>query len=256
MHGVLGVKASIEKRKSAQRPFGDKKEEAIEPVLYCMRCGACYPKYARFCQKCGEQILSFEGDKAGLAVAEPSPEQNPVTSCHSEAFKEQRPNELHSGPFPETPSDSPIVDRRQYGGLFERLLAYACDLTIIYLVLFALELSWGFLERLGLTHITITEDEWYLLFFPILFCYMILSLLLTRTTIGKAILGLGIEPVMQDGGIRRPSLGRLVLRETVGRMLSPYSSVLDIGVCLRAPTGKPGATKLDVALCGGGESVR
>ncbi len=138
-------------------------------LMFCIGCGASNLRHATFCRNCGEEVQSIaaqnpEPGKTEVCSENPKPTMNDL----SEELEDQTPIEVQADHVQETASSEgglPVShvewseNRREYAGLFQRLLAYLCDLTVVYFILFAAELFWGFAEGFGLMHRHITEDE-------------------------------------------------------------------------------------------------
>ena len=224
---------------------------------YCISCGTYNPQRARFCRKCGGGIddgdLKVDPVPAADAPAHASESPNTQTHEHlSEGLETAEVPIQHAtedgGPLGEYPL--PV-----YAGLFERFLAYVGDLAVIYLLVFAVALVIGFFKGLGMIQSTLADDDYQLLFFPILWIYMTVSLIATRTTVGKYVLGLEIANANDLRPKSRPSVGRIVLRETVGQSCRHFSWPMDIGAAQRTRNGRHGAIKWAAASCGTEQST-
>ena len=215
-----GQKVGPDRRGKATVPFDP---PPVEGGSYCSSCGTYNTLGARFCRKCG------------LSIEDVDVKIQPEPAADAPDHVPQSPDEQSKGHFSEVQDSTPesiehttsdgIMSRGEYppplyAGLFARFLAYVCDLAVIYLLVFGIAFFIGFSKSLGMIQSTISDDDYQLLFFPVLWIYMTVSLIATRTTIGKYILGLEIANANDFRPKSRPSVARIVLRETVGRIVS------------------------------------
>jgi hypothetical protein len=223
----IGIRITPNKGRSAPSAPGGTVPAAFdtrpEAGTYCISCGAHNPKPARFCRKCGDRIEDVDfgvgpGDGAkASAPAYQSPDAQSEEHLNKTQNHPQGPTQYGSDDMPPLGESfsTPV-----YGSLFERFLAYVGDLAVIYLLFLGLASLIGLSKGLGMTQPTLAGDEYQLLFFPVLWIYMTVSLIATRTTVGKYILGLEIASANNFRPKSRPSIARIVLRETVGRIVS------------------------------------
>jgi hypothetical protein len=105
-----------------------------------------------------------------------------------------------------------------YASLLGRLAAYIIDLiTMKALLVIGLVLAATIFTAFGRTFPYSTFDS-RLTGMALFMMYMILAQLLTQNTVGKYIVRIQVINVDPDGV--RPSAGRIVLRETLGRLIS------------------------------------
>jgi hypothetical protein len=223
----IGVGITPNKGRSAPPAPGGTVPAAFEAHpeagTYCISCGTHNPQRARFCRKCGGHIEDVDfgvGPDHGAKASPPAYQS-------SDAQSEEHVNEAQNhpqGPTQYASDDMPPLGASfstpAYGSLFERFLAYVGDLAVIYLLFLGLAFFIGLSKGLGMTQPTLADDEYQLLFLPVLWIYMTVSLIATRTTVGKYVLGLEIASVNDFRPKSRPSIARIVLRETVGRIVS------------------------------------
>lgn len=195
--------------------------------MYCIRCGADNLEHARFCRKCGFAVETgapyvtstpLVPDRTQAPKVVPAGEESQPTMVASEIEGETKPD-IIDGPLECVPSDAMVLPA--YASLGDRLLAYVADLVVIYLIVFGLYFLSGVLGSFGKPFLSGTDLEGKALFWVALFVYMILSLAISHTTIGKYILGFEVASV---GPSNRdyPSFWKIVLRETVGRVFSSF----------------------------------
>ena len=113
---------------------------------------------------------------------------------------------------------SGVVAKAAYATLWQRFQAYFCDLVMVYLVVFGLYFLSGLLGVFGKGFLSGDESEAKGIGVIVLCCYMILSLTVYHTTIGKYILGIEVASDRESGAY--PSFWRVLFRETVGRFVS------------------------------------
>src|SRR5579885_133188 len=109
----------------------------------------------------------------------------------------------------ETPLSLPV-----YGSLGHRFTAYFADLVVIYLIVIAAY----FVSAIFQLPLSASEGESQAVTFVAIFVYMIIAQTAYHTTIGKYVHGL--EVCSQRPDKRYPSFWRILLRETIGRVLS------------------------------------
>lgn len=149
----------------------------------------------------------FEG--AALGFLDKIPERSQGEAVRSDVSG----IELGSRPSLSSANSSSMA---AYSSMVRRFVAYFADVVIVYLIVFSVYFASGaFGWKLA------TEDaEVNLLYFVALFTYMIVAQAAYHTTIGKYILGL--EVCSEESDTRYPSFGRILLRETFGRLLSSF----------------------------------
>ena len=106
-----------------------------------------------------------------------------------------------------------------YASLGQRFQAYLADIVVIYLIVFLAYFASGLLRALGKNSFLSAEaSEFQVIYLLVLCSYMTLALTLYHTTIGKYALGLEVASAKTVGAY--PSFWKILLRETVGRLLS------------------------------------
>jgi uncharacterized RDD family membrane protein YckC len=101
-----------------------------------------------------------------------------------------------------------------YGTMGQRFIAYFADLIVVYLIVIAV---YFFSAAIQLP-LSASEDESKLLAFIALFVYMIVAQTAYHTTIGKYVHSL--EVCSERPNRKYPAFWRILVRETVGRILS------------------------------------
>ena len=109
-----------------------------------------------------------------------------------------------------------------YATLGDRFLAYIYDLAVIYFIVFGLYFLSGFMGAFGKAFLSTEASASALVFWLVLFSYMITSLMLTHSTVGKYAFGLEVACEGSDAYSKYPSFGRVLLRETFGRIFSSF----------------------------------
>jgi hypothetical protein len=100
------------------------------------------------------------------------------------------------------------------GTMGKRFAAYFADVVVVYLIV----ISVYFAGEIFGWHLSGGDAEANVIYFGALFVYMIVAQTAYHTTIGKYIKELEVCSDKLDA--RYPSVGRIVLRETLGRLLS------------------------------------
>jgi uncharacterized RDD family membrane protein YckC len=129
------------------------------------------------------------------------------------------PNIVDSTTTSELEESSSKID---YATLGERFLAYIWDLAVIYFIVFGLYFLSAFMGAFGKGFLSTEASESTLVFWLVLFSYMITSLMLTHSTVGKYAFGLEVASEASEAHSKYPSFGRVLLRETFGRIFSSF----------------------------------
>lgn len=193
--------------------------------MYCSNCGSDNPDRAKFCRKCGAEIYRppsyISTDSGHAAAAAPARE---LTSASPEpgSVADSSVIPTPSSPSPSIASDSPIIlpSSVRCASLGDRLVAYFADAVIAYLLLVIVGFSIGVAERIGVKRTTgeFSDTVWNAIMWVGFVIYMILVQAIYHTTIGKYLMGLELR--LEQHTNRYPGVGRIILRETVGRVLS------------------------------------
>ena len=101
-----------------------------------------------------------------------------------------------------------------YGTIRERSKAYFADLIVIYLIVIAVY----FVPMLFKLSLSTDQGTDLLVIYVVMFVYMIVAQSLYHTTVGKYVLDLEVRS--QRSEQKYPAFWRIVVRETVGRVLS------------------------------------
>jgi hypothetical protein len=101
-----------------------------------------------------------------------------------------------------------------YASMWHRFQAYFADLIVVYLIVFVLYFLSGVVQK----PLSAEKEEFQIAFILSLFLYMTVAQTAYHTTIGKYVMGIEVRSARLDK--KYPSFWRVLLRETVGRILS------------------------------------
>lgn len=227
--------------------------------MYCVHCGSGNPDYARFCVNCGcatertpdltdgELQSSRDPDVQGMEkLSSPCvPEVELLQPLAAPEIEDQRnfmpavadfakpadvvelsaPGQSIDGPEQTiAPSTNSVAFDRitynVYASLGERFVAYIADLVVIYLIVAGLYFASGLLGVFGKGFLSAAASEETAIVWVTLFVYMITSLSLCHTTVGKYVLGL--EVASEGSTCSYPPFWKILLRETIGRVCSSF----------------------------------
>jgi uncharacterized RDD family membrane protein YckC len=103
-----------------------------------------------------------------------------------------------------------------FGSLGHRFTAYFADLIVIYLIVITVYI----ISTIFQLPLSASEGESQVVTFVAIFVYMIIAQSAYHTTIGKYIHGLEVRSQQPDN--KFPSFWRILLRETIGRVVSSF----------------------------------
>lgn len=200
------------------------------PVIFCNYCRASNPSDALYCSTCGREIYrpntailgsSERAEAAAVARSNSLTAQAAKASLgavgsalrpRSEAADQAVPSGAESSQFLVSASTAPLP---VYATMSQRLGAYIADFIVIYLAVYCAYFVSAFIG-----HPLPSENDlqyrgiWMLT----LFVYMTIAQAAYHTTVGKYVLGLEVGSA--NSAQPYPPFGRILLRETVGRIAS------------------------------------
>ncbi len=218
--------------------------------MFCNYCGAENPEDALYCSTCGRPITraaappqtSSGASSPTLEIATAKTETSVVKPA--EHWEEPKPTPIEAPRMiegrecPKCGSKATVMveeladsdrwlchscgkkwrpgpaDVARYGSMWERFTAYCADVVVIYLIVFGIYFVSGLVKR----PLSGEGVESQGIYFMVLFAYMVVSQVAYHTTIGKYVRGL--EVCSANPAQKYPSFGRILLRETVGRLVS------------------------------------
>jgi len=226
---------SIEPRGKSPASVTEKKDGSVgagtpggvSPIC-CGHCRAPIPNDARYCTKCGQEVYRADALASGpsapvaratgskwLTMPSTGVSFGAVGAGHRpgpEVADQAVPSGAESPQSVVSASTAPLS---VYATMAQRFGAYIADLIVIYLAVYCTYFVSGFIghplpSENGLQY----QGIWMLT----LFAYMTTAQAAYHTTVGKYVLGLEVGSA--NPGQPYPPFGRILLRETAGRIAS------------------------------------
>lgn len=208
--------------------------------MFCNYCRTLNPDDAVYCRTCGRTIR-FSSDAPPTENAQPAngttlptvaPPMTPSASDHAAA---NNPELSTAAPFDDSahadidpsatdiaaddansapPKPGPPAAPVTYGTLGQRFTAYFADLAVVYLLVFIAYFVSGAIQ----SPLPSGDGGTEAMFLVCLFLYMIIAQATYHTTFGKYVHGLEVRS--EQPSRKYPAFWRIVVRETIGRVLA------------------------------------